>query len=68
MPDSTEEIAATPASLLSDINLTDLNMMVMTSGRERTIKEYQNLFRQAGLQLLRVVTTNTSMNVMEVGK
>ena len=68
MPDSAKETASLPASLLSDINMTDLNMMVMTSGRERTIREYQSLFAQAGLELIRVIPTHTAMNVMEVGE
>lgn len=68
MPDSAKETASIPAFLLSDINLTDLNMMVMTSGRERTIREYQSLFAQAGLDLIRVIPTHTAMNVMEVGE
>lgn len=68
MPDSVKERASLPASLLSDINLTDLNMMVMTTGRERTIKEYQSLFVQAGLDLVRIIPTHTAMNIMEVGE
>lgn len=66
MPDSVNERASMRASLLSDINLTDLNMMVMTRGRERTIKEYQSLFAQAGLDLVRIIPTHTAMNIMEV--
>jgi O-methyltransferase. len=67
VPDSAKEAASIPGSVLSDIHLTDLNMMVMTSGRERTIREYQRLFAQAGLELIRVIPTHTAMNVMEVG-
>ena len=63
MPD---EIAATRNLILSDITLTDLNMMVMTSGRERTIAEYERLFEQTELRLVRVVPTRTSFNVIEL--
>jgi hypothetical protein len=66
MPNSGHERNFIPVSLLSDINLTDLNMMVMTSGRERTLNEYQNLFGQSGLNLIRVVPTHTAMSVMEL--
>ena len=52
--------------VLSDIFMTDLNMMVMTSGRERTLGEFEELFRQASLELVRVVQTPTMMNVLEI--
>jgi hypothetical protein len=53
-------------AVVSDIHMTDLNMMVMTSGRERTLTEYRGLFDRAGLALVRVVPTRTAMNVMEL--
>lgn len=68
MPGNATEAAALPASRLSDVNMTDLNMMVMTSGRERTITEYRALFARAGLDLLRVVPTRGVMNVMEAAR
>lgn len=68
MPDSAAETASISPSLLSDINLTDLNMMVMTTGRERTTKEYRDLFAQTELDLIRSIPTRTAMNVMEVGE
>jgi hypothetical protein len=37
-----------PASIM------DLNMMVMLTGRERTVGEYRGLFSAAGLRLSRV--------------
>jgi SAM-dependent methyltransferase len=43
----------------------DLNMLVMTGGRERTEKEYANLFRSAGFKLTRVVPTESVMSVIE---
>ena len=66
MPVRPDEIAATRRPVLSDITLTDLNMMVMTSGRERTIAEYERLFEQAGLRLVRVIPTRTAVNVIEL--
>jgi SAM-dependent methyltransferase len=65
MPDSAKERASMPGHVLSDIHMTDLNMMVMTSGRERSIREYESLFSQAGLGLDKIVPTGTAMNVLE---
>jgi hypothetical protein len=66
VPDKLKELALTRGPILSEITMTDLNMMVMTSGRERTIAEYQALLEQAELELVRVVSTQTAMNVIEV--
>jgi orsellinic acid C2-O-methyltransferase len=66
MPDSLEELALARSPILSEITMTDLNMMVMTTGRERTVAEYHGLFGLAGLELDRLVPTQTAMNVMEV--
>jgi ubiquinone/menaquinone biosynthesis C-methylase UbiE len=43
----------------------DLNMLVMTGGRERTEGEYRNLFRAAGLELTQVVPTPSPSSVIE---
>jgi hypothetical protein len=43
----------------------DLNMLVMTGGRERTEAEYTALLRSAGLRLTRVIPTYTEMSVIE---
>jgi hypothetical protein len=43
----------------------DLNMLVMPGGRERTEEEYAALFAAAGLALTRVVDTSTRMSVLE---
>ena len=67
MPDSIREIATKGNHVPSDVTMTDLNMMVMTSGRERTMTEYRDLFLTAGLELLNIVPTRTAMNVMEAG-
>ena len=65
MPASAEDLAALPASVVSDMQLTDLNMMVMTTGRERSLREYEVLFESAGLRLAAVVPTATSISVLE---
>lgn len=43
----------------------DLNMLVMTGGRERTEAEYRALFDAAGLRLARVIPTHTEMSILE---
>ncbi len=43
----------------------DLNMLVMTGGRERTEAEYRALLDSAGLRLARVIPTHTEMSVVE---
>jgi|SRR5581483_7195821 len=45
--------------------LMDLNMLVMTGGRERTEAEYHALLESAGLRLTRVVPTHTEMSIIE---
>jgi hypothetical protein len=46
----------------------DLNMLVMTSGMERTKSEYEKLLAAAGLKLSRVVTTGSIFSVVEAVK
>jgi hypothetical protein len=43
----------------------DLNMLVMTGGRERTETEYRALLASAGLKLTQVIPTHTEMSVIE---
>lgn len=43
----------------------DINMLVMPGGRERTEQEYAALFAAAGLTLTRLVHTTTRMSVIE---
>ena len=47
--------------------LLDVNMMVLTSGRERTEAEFRALFDGAGLRLHRVVPTQCPLSIV-VGK
>lgn len=43
----------------------DLNMLVMPGGRERTEEEYAALFDAAGLALSRVIDTSTRLSIVE---
>ena len=47
------------------VMLMDLNMLVMTGGRERTLKEFEAVFTQAGFQLTRVVPTKSPFSLLE---
>ncbi len=38
---------------------TDLNMLVLLRGRERTVAEYQDLFEAAGFKLTRSIPTQS---------
>jgi predicted O-methyltransferase YrrM len=43
----------------------DMNMLVLTPGRERTEAEFRDLFASAGLRLARVVKTACPLSVVE---
>jgi len=43
----------------------DLNMLVMPGGRERSEEEYAALFDAAGLRLSRVIETPSRMSIVE---
>ncbi|HET8989006.1 MAG TPA: methyltransferase [Humibacillus sp.] len=45
--------------------LSDLNMLVMPGGRERTAQEFAALFAAAGLRLARVIDTPTEVVILE---
>src|SRR5207245_163544 len=45
--------------------LMDLNMLVLTGGRERTEREFKELFESSGLALRRVFSTPTGVSVIE---
>ena len=47
------------------VMLMDLNMLVMTGGRERTEKEFGALFSKAGFRLTRVVPTKSPFSLLE---
>ncbi len=43
----------------------DLNMLVMTGGRERTGDEYRTLLEASGFKLTRIIPTDSPMSVIE---
>ncbi|HJT66174.1 MAG TPA: methyltransferase [Pyrinomonadaceae bacterium] len=43
----------------------DLNMMVMTGGKERTAAEFRELLSAAGFELLRVIPTDVPTSIVE---
>jgi hypothetical protein len=43
----------------------DLNMLVMTGGRERTEEEFRALYEKSGFHLSRVVPTESPFSVIE---
>jgi hypothetical protein len=43
----------------------DLNMMVLLTGRERTVSEYRALLKKAGFRLDKSTPIRSSMTVME---
>ena len=43
----------------------DLNMLAMTGGKERTAKEYAELFEKTGFRLTRVIATASPMQIVE---
>ena len=45
--------------------LFDLNMMVMTGGKERTEKEFAQILNAAGFKLLRVIPTEVPTSIVE---
>jgi predicted O-methyltransferase YrrM len=47
-----------------EINFSDITMMIMTGGRERTREEFSELFSAAGFQLEQVVVTKSPFTLM----
>ena len=45
----------------------DLNMMVMSTGRERTAAEFRDLFERPGFALEQIVPTSSPLSIL-VGK
>lgn len=58
--------------LLSDTtpvgSLLDLNMLVMTNGRERTLAHWQTLFSSSGFKLLRCISMSNIANILVLSK
>jgi predicted O-methyltransferase YrrM len=47
-----------------EINSSDMTMMIMTGGRERTQEEFSELFSAAGFHLEQVIVTKSSFTLM----
>jgi ubiquinone/menaquinone biosynthesis C-methylase UbiE len=47
------------------LTVSDVHMMVMNGGRERTLAQYRELFAAAGLELTAVMPTGGAMSVIE---
>jgi O-methyltransferase domain/Dimerisation domain len=60
VPERIDQSAATQGMLLGD-----LNMLLVTGGRERTAAEYRTLLGGAGFALARIVPTATPLSVIE---
>jgi O-methyltransferase domain/Dimerisation domain len=48
-----------------EATLTDIHMLVMTGGRERTTEEFQELLAASGFELMRVIPTGSAVHVVE---
>jgi hypothetical protein len=47
------------------VMLMDLNMLVMTGGRERTAKEFEKVLNDAGFEMTRVIPTKSPFSLIE---
>ena len=59
------EILITPGNEPDYGKYLDLNMLVLTKGRERTEEQYRTLFEAAGFTLSRVVATHSELSIIE---
>jgi hypothetical protein len=61
-----EIVAPPPNNWWSQDRITDLEMLAMLPGRERTREEFAALFERAGLRLSRVIATAAPESILEV--
>lgn len=59
------ELVIPPSNESNLGKLLDLNMLVMTGGRERTEEEFRALYQRAGFKLTRVVKTESPFCIIE---
>ena len=59
------EAVVPPGDEMHFAKFIDLNMLVMTGGRERTEEEFRQLYETAGFRLTRVVPTESPFSVIE---
>jgi hypothetical protein len=63
------EMVVPPIGVPAMAKLLDLEMLAMTEGgKERTEREFGDLFAQAGLKLERVVPTESPVSVLEASR
>ena len=49
----------------AEATLTDIHMLVMTGGRERTVAEFESLLVASGFELVRAIPTRSAVHVVE---
>jgi SAM-dependent methyltransferase len=59
------ETIVPPGNEPHSIKLSDLNMLAVTGGMERTREQYARLFARAGLRLARVIPTRSPLSILE---
>ncbi|MFC1888241.1 methyltransferase [Thermodesulfobacteriota bacterium] len=59
------EMVISPGNEPSIGKLLDLEMLVITGGRERTEEEFENLFLSSGFKLSRIISTKESICIIE---
>jgi hypothetical protein len=59
------EAVVPPGDEMHFAKFIDLNMLVMTGGRERTEEEFRQLYQAAGFRLTRIVPTESPFSVIE---
>ena len=60
-----ESVVEAEKGIPSMSKVMDLNMLAMTSGRERTAKEYAELIEKAGFKLTNVIPTASPLQIIE---
>ena len=59
------EMVIPPGNGQSVAKLLDLEMLVITGGRERTEKEFVDLFSSSGFELSRIIPTRETICIIE---
>lgn len=59
------EAVVPPGDEMHFAKFIDLNMLVMTGGKERTAEEFRQLYEAAGFKLTRIVATESPFSVIE---
>ena len=59
------ETIVPPGNEPNPMKLSDLNMLAVTGGMERTREHYERLFAAAGLRLARLLPTNAPLSILE---